>query len=121
MSHFVPLPDRCLNVPKDFLGQAGQSIGVPELLRLDTCHCELRLDEAEPDNWFLLIIGAKLDLGGSCRHDGQTFVSFRHALRKFKREGSQSNGRELFPRRMKEQRSHYENGVDKENGTQKQG
>jgi hypothetical protein len=39
-----------------------KSIGVFELLRFDTSHGELRLDEAEPDRWFLFIIGTQLDL-----------------------------------------------------------
>ncbi len=69
---------------------------------------ELRLDEVEPDIWFLLIVGAKLDLSGSWRCDGLTIVTFRHAFRKFKSGVSPSNGRELFPRRMKKQRSHCE-------------
>jgi hypothetical protein len=86
----------------------GQSIGVPELLQLDTCRGELRLDEAGSNSRFLYIIGAKLDLGGSCHRDGLTIVNFRHVLRKFKRRGSPRNGREFFPRRMKERRSHCE-------------
>jgi hypothetical protein len=44
------------------LGQAGQGIGIPELLQFDACRGELRFNEAEPDGWFLLIVGAKLDL-----------------------------------------------------------
>jgi hypothetical protein len=77
-------------------------------LRLDTRRCELHLDEVETDSWFLLIVGAK-HLSGSCRHDGLTnIVSVRHVFRKVKSGGSPSNGRELFPRRMKERRSHCE-------------
>jgi hypothetical protein len=29
-----------------------------------------RQNEAEPDSWFLFIVGTKLDLSGSCRCDG---------------------------------------------------
>jgi hypothetical protein len=58
---------------------------------------ELRLDEAEPDSWFLFIAGAKLDLSGSYCLDGLTIVSFRHVLRKIERGDSQCNCRELFP------------------------
>jgi hypothetical protein len=83
-------------------------------LQLDTYHGELhRLDEAEPDGWSLLIVGAKLDLSGSCRRDGLTIVRYRHVFRKVKIGGSPSNRRELFPRRMKERKSHYEMGSKK--------
>jgi hypothetical protein len=37
--------------PKDLLGQAGQSIDIPELLLFDACRGELRINEAEPDGW----------------------------------------------------------------------
>jgi hypothetical protein len=66
-----------LGKAKDLLGQADQSINVLEFVRLDTCRGKLRLDEAEPDSQLLLIIGAKLDLSGSCPHDVLTTVSFR--------------------------------------------
>ncbi len=48
--------------PKDLLGQAGQSIDIPELLLFDACRGELRINEVEPDGWFLLMVGTKLDL-----------------------------------------------------------
>jgi hypothetical protein len=53
---------RVENVLKDLLGQAGQSIGILKLLGSDPCCCKLGLDEAEPNVWFLLIVGAKLNL-----------------------------------------------------------
>jgi hypothetical protein len=62
------------------LGQAGQSIGVPELLRFDARRGELRLDEAEPDGWFPLNVRAQLDLKGHCRRDGLNIVRMRHVL-----------------------------------------
>jgi RNA polymerase subunit RPABC4/transcription elongation factor Spt4 len=41
-------------------------------LRLDSRYCKLCLDEGETDSWFLLIVGAKLDLRGSCICDSLT-------------------------------------------------
>jgi hypothetical protein len=61
-------------------GQARQSIGLPDLLRLDARHSELHLDEAEPDGRFLLIVGAKLDLRDCCRRDGLTIVRVRYTV-----------------------------------------
>jgi hypothetical protein len=95
------------------LGQTGQSISIPELLQFDARRSQLRLDEAEPDSWFLLIVGAKLDLSGRCCQDGLTIVSFRHVLREIKRGNSPSNYRELFPRGQKEQGSPCENSTKK--------
>jgi hypothetical protein len=55
------------NVPKDLLGQTGQSIGEPEFLCFGARCGEL-------DGWFLLIVGAKLDLRGGCCRDGLIIV-----------------------------------------------
>ncbi len=65
------------NGPKDLLGQTGQSIGILEFLGSDPCRCELGLDEAEPNVWFLLMVGAKFNLRNCCRSDrvGQVFTS----------------------------------------------
>jgi hypothetical protein len=83
-------------------------------LQNDACRGELRLDEAEPDGQFLLILGAKLDLRGRCCCEDLTIVSFRHVVRGNKRGGSPSNCGELFPGRKKERGSHCENST-KEN------
>jgi hypothetical protein len=42
---FIARIDHVQNVPKDLLWHVGKSIGVFELLRFDTSHSELRLDE----------------------------------------------------------------------------
>ncbi len=60
------------------LEQAGQSIGVPELLRFDARCSELRLDEAKPGGWFLLILGAMLDLRGRCRREVLSIIRVSH-------------------------------------------
>ncbi len=92
------------------LGQAGQSIGILEFWRFDARRGELRLDEAEPDGWFLLIVGEKLDLRGRCCCDGLNIVRMRHVLQKKERRGSPGNGRGI-PRRNKEYGSHCENST----------
>jgi hypothetical protein len=90
------------------LGQTGQSIGIPKLLRFDAHRDELRLHQAEPDGRFLLIVGAKFDLRGCCGRDGLTIVRLRHVVIENERGGSPSNYRELFPGRKKKRRSHCE-------------
>ncbi len=85
---------------KDLLGQAGQSIGIPEFLRDARCG-ELCLDEAEPDGQFLFIVGAKLDLRGCCCRDVLNIGRMRHVLWKNKRRGSRDNCRGI-PGRNKE-------------------
>jgi hypothetical protein len=56
---------------------AGKSIGILKFLGSDPCHCELGLDEAEPNVWFLLIVGANFNLSSCCPSDrvGQVFTS----------------------------------------------
>jgi hypothetical protein len=95
---------------KDLLGQAGQSIGIIELLRFVAHRGELCLDEAEIDGCFLLIVGAKLSLRGRCCHGGLKIIRMTHALQKNKRRGSPGNGRGI-PRRNKECGSHCENST----------
>jgi hypothetical protein len=65
------------NVPKNLLGQAGKSVGIFKLLRFDSCHCKLGLDEAEPNVRCFLIVGTKLDLSSCCCSDkgGQIVMS----------------------------------------------
>jgi hypothetical protein len=63
------------NVPKDLLGQAGESVGIYELLRFDPRRCKLGLDEAEPNVRFLLIVGTKLDLSSCCCSDRHRWAS----------------------------------------------
>jgi hypothetical protein len=82
-------------------------------LQFDARISQLRLDEAEPDSWFLLIVGAKLDLSGGCCQDGLTIVSFRHVLREIKRGDSPSNCRESFSRGQKERGCPCENSTKK--------
>jgi hypothetical protein len=53
-------------------------MSIPELLQFDACCSELCLDEAEPDGWFLLIVGAKLDLRGRVFDE----ISFREKFAK---------------------------------------
>jgi hypothetical protein len=89
------------NVPKDLLGQTGQSIGEPEFLCFGARCGEL-------DGWFLLIVGAKLDLRGGCCRDGLIIVRLTHVVRENKRGVSPSNCRELLAGRKKKRGSHCE-------------
>jgi hypothetical protein len=58
------------------LGQAGKSVGIFEILGSDTCRCKLSLDEVEPDERFLLIVGTKLDLSSCCCRNRLSRVMF---------------------------------------------
>jgi hypothetical protein len=105
------------DVSKDLLGQAGQSIGLPEFLWFGACLGELCLDEAKPDGRFLLIVGVKLDLRGRCCRDGLIIVSFCHVVRENK-EGAAQAVSGIVPE--KEWGSHCEKKQRKTNGWQEQ-
>jgi hypothetical protein len=51
------------------LGRLARASAYLSFLRFDSCHCKLGLDEAEPDMWFLLILGTKFNLRSYCCSD----------------------------------------------------
>jgi hypothetical protein len=51
------------NAPEDLFGQFGKGAGIFKLLSSDPSSGELCLDEAQPDDWFLLNVGTQFQLG----------------------------------------------------------
>jgi hypothetical protein len=72
------------------LGRLTRALAYLSFCGLMSSTGELRLGEAEPDGWFLLIVGAKLDLRGRCRRDGLNIARMRHVCERTKEGAAQA-------------------------------